>query len=342
MNITQQYLTQNDCYKANRTITPKGVMVHSTAAPGVMAAAWPARWNKPGVEVAVHAFLDSQGAVQTLPWNTRAWHCGTAYSGGPSANNTHIAFEMCEPNEMVLTYRPVLQRSTSNNSVAVKSVQRQLTARGLYMGAIDGSYGPATENAVKAYQKSKGLAIDGICGTKTWGVLVKEPERHCLYNPNAPEVKSYFDAAYANAVSLTAQLCQTYRLDPASDGTVICHSEGYTRKIASNHADVMHWFSLHGKGMDQFRRDVKSQMGASSPAPSSSSVSRPVLRRGATGQDVRDLQALLLKAGQSLPKFGTDGSFGLETETAVKAFQKVRSLTVDGICGPQTWAALYA
>ena len=30
MNLHQLYLTENDCYKANRWITPKGVMVHST------------------------------------------------------------------------------------------------------------------------------------------------------------------------------------------------------------------------------------------------------------------------------------------------------------------------
>ena len=29
MEITEHILTQNDCYKAGRTITPKGIMVHS-------------------------------------------------------------------------------------------------------------------------------------------------------------------------------------------------------------------------------------------------------------------------------------------------------------------------
>ncbi|MCL2030512.1 MAG: N-acetylmuramoyl-L-alanine amidase [Oscillospiraceae bacterium] len=341
MNISQQFLTQNDCYKANRAITPRGVMVHSTAAPGVMAGAWPARWNKPRIEVAVHAFLDDRGVVQTLPWTLRGWHCGAAYSGGPSANNTHIAFEICEPNEMIFTYRPVLKRGVSGNAFAVRGVQRQLAARGLYAGAADGSYGPLTEAAVKAYQSRKNLASDGICGPGTWRALGAEPERLCAYNPDAPAVKDYFEAAYANAAALTAMLCGIYRLDPLSGNTVISHSEGYMRKIASNHADVTHWFPLHGRGMDSFRRDVKARLGSSAPA-GAGAAGRPVLRRGAAGPDVRDMQALLLKAGQSLPKFGADGSFGPETENAVTAFQKARGLTIDGICGPQTWGALYA
>lgn len=79
---------------------------------------------------------------------------------------------------------------------------------------------------------------------------------------------AYFKKVYQEAVELTAYLCKTYNLDPAKDGVVICHSEGHTRGIASNHADVMHWFPKHGKNMNTFREDVKAAMGgASSSAP---------------------------------------------------------------------------
>lgn len=78
----------------------------------------------------------------------------------------------------------------------------------------------------------------------------------------------YFAAVYKEAVELTAMLCKEYNLDPMKDGVVICHSEGYKRGIASNHADVMHWFPKHGKTMDTFRADVAKKMGSNpSPAP---------------------------------------------------------------------------
>ena len=35
-----------------------------------------------------------------------------------------------------------------------------------------------------------------------------------------------------------------------------------------------------------------------------------------------------------------DGDFGTNSEFALKEFQKARGLTVDGDCGPATWAAL--
>lgn len=67
---------------------------------------------------------------------------------------------------------------------------------------------------------------------------------------------AYFAAMYQNAVALCAMLCKTYDLDPLADGVLICHSEGYARGIASNHADVMQWFPKHGKSMDTLRADV--------------------------------------------------------------------------------------
>ena len=65
---------------------------------------------------------------------------------------------------------------------------------------------------------------------------------------------SYFSAVYKEAVELCVHLCKLYGL---SEKDIICHSEGYKQGIASNHADVMHWFPKHGKTMDTFRVDVK-------------------------------------------------------------------------------------
>lgn len=67
---------------------------------------------------------------------------------------------------------------------------------------------------------------------------------------------AYFNKVYQEAVELTAYLCKMFDLDPMADGVVICHSEGYIRGIASNHADVMHWFPKHGKSMSTFCADV--------------------------------------------------------------------------------------
>lgn len=115
MNLNVCMLTNNACYKAGRKITPKGVMVHSTGAnnPNLKRYVGPDdgklgynqygnHWNqdKPdGREVCAHAFIGklADGSVatyQTLPWDTRGWHCGKGSKG--SANDTHISFEICK------------------------------------------------------------------------------------------------------------------------------------------------------------------------------------------------------------------------------------------------------
>lgn len=66
---------------------------------------------------------------------------------------------------------------------------------------------------------------------------------------------AYFAQVYREAAELCAYLCRKYGLDPKTD--IICHSEGNALGIASNHADVMHWFPRHGKSMDSFRAEVE-------------------------------------------------------------------------------------
>ena len=67
---------------------------------------------------------------------------------------------------------------------------------------------------------------------------------------------------------------------------------------------------------------------------------RKTLRKGASGDEVRELQTLLTALGYDIG--AVDGVFGSATESAVRALQSAQGLTVDGICGTATWAALDA
>ena len=49
----------------------------------------------------------------------------------------------------------------------VKEIQQRLKDWGYYKGKVDGNYGKETENAVIAFQKKHGIAIDGIVGNQT-------------------------------------------------------------------------------------------------------------------------------------------------------------------------------
>ena len=196
MRLRKLILTNNACFKAGKTITPKGIMVHSTGAnnPWLKRYVGPNdgllginqynnHWNqdKPdGRQVCVHAFIGklADGTIatyQTLPWNHRGWHGGSGSKG--SVNDTHIGFEICE---------------------------------------------------------------DGLLDS------------------------TYFDKVYREAVELCVYLCKNYGL---TEKNILCHSEGHKLGIASNHADVMHWFPKHDKSMDTFRADVKNALNPIKPSP---------------------------------------------------------------------------
>ncbi len=189
MDLNKLYLTENECFKVGRTMTPKGIMVHSTGAnnPNLRRYLGPDdgklglnpygnHWNQArpdGRQVCVHAFIGklADGTIatyQTLPWDYVGWHSGSGFLGKvKNANNTgYIGFEICE---------------------------------------------------------------DGL------------------------DDKDYFAAIFKEAVELCVYLCGKFNLNA---GDIIDHYEGHKLGLASNHADVGHWFKRHGKSMDDFRAEV--------------------------------------------------------------------------------------
>jgi peptidoglycan hydrolase-like protein with peptidoglycan-binding domain len=58
----------------------------------------------------------------------------------------------------------------------VRTLQQLLRARGQNI-AVDGIFGPKTEDAVKAFQQSKGLSADGIVGPQTWPKLIVQVKK---------------------------------------------------------------------------------------------------------------------------------------------------------------------
>ncbi|MGV9879659.1 peptidoglycan-binding domain-containing protein [Streptomyces sp. NPDC003006] len=69
-------------------------------------------------------------------------------------------------------------------------------------------------------------------------------------------------------------------------------------------------------------------------------VTPRTIRRGSTGNTVREAQCLLVYWGFSVGPSGIDGDFGTNTHNATIRFQRSRGLTQDGAIGPNTWREL--
>ena len=65
---------------------------------------------------------------------------------------------------------PTLKKGTSGN--ITKLLQERLVTLGYSTNGVDGIFGTGTYTAVIAFQKSKGLSVDGIVGTNTWRKLL--------------------------------------------------------------------------------------------------------------------------------------------------------------------------
>lgn len=61
--------------------------------------------------------------------------------------------------------------SPGSTGDVVRRAQRALRRTPNLGVAVDGIFGPVTEQAVKSFQEGAGLAVDGIVGPETWNAL---------------------------------------------------------------------------------------------------------------------------------------------------------------------------
>ncbi len=87
---------------------------------------------------------------------------------GRGLGNIFIGYRKYNKDEL-----PVLKKGAK--SVWVNLLQRLLIAQGYNCGSAgpDGDFGSGTYNAVVAFQRAKGLTVDGIVGKNTWTELTK-------------------------------------------------------------------------------------------------------------------------------------------------------------------------
>jgi len=68
---------------------------------------------------------------------------------------------------------PTTTLKPGDTGAQVRALQRALKALGYSPGAIDGNYGPSTQQAVVRFQQASGLTADGVVGPKTLDALVR-------------------------------------------------------------------------------------------------------------------------------------------------------------------------
>lgn len=121
------------------------------------------------IEARGHAYGIVKTKLSARPWAT--WgYCPYVTYETTAANTSNNTKGVCTVD------LPVLKKGAKSETV--KAMQQLLLAKGYKMKnglktySADGSFGKATENALKNYQRAKGLEVDGSCGPITWRSLL--------------------------------------------------------------------------------------------------------------------------------------------------------------------------
>ncbi len=216
---------------------------------------------------------------------------------------------------------------------------------------VDGSFGAATEAAVRAFQERFDLTVDGIVGEATWNELFAQYEsvQSDIGTPNQYPGSPLRQGDRGSNVKLLqfwlkiARNIYTTLPDLAVDGifgagtrAAVVAFQRFFDLTADGVVGEMTWNKLY---------EVYNGIANDLLAPDLRPGDYPgVLRLGSTGTAVRELQFYLYLVSafdSSVPPVTLNGTFDGETEAAVRAFQQISGLTVDGIVGMATWDALY-
>ena len=216
----------------------------------------------------------------------------------------------------------------NSQGTKVSQLQTDLKQLGYYYAEITGNFGAKTEAAVKAFQKAKGLAADGVAGTKTLNAIAAAVDKAGGSSSGSSSTNMKLGSTGA-AVSALQQNLTTLGY---YYGDVTGHYGNLTQQAVKKFQKA--------KGLTQDGVASTATLNAITSALKNAGVDvgpgtvATTLREGDKGTAVTELQTMLKKLNYY---YGSvTGSFGSLTKQAVRKFQDDNKLTVDGVAGPAT------
>ena len=215
---------------------------------------------------------------------------------------------------------------------------------------VDGSYGAATERAVRAFQQKQSLTADGVVGRTTWNALYAAwlEAQSDLGGTAWPGT-----ALRRGSTGMEVRLVQFWlRLaaDNYSGLTTVTVDGSYGPATVSAVTAFQNEFALAADGVTG--RSTWNKLKEVALAVANKIVDYNVMpgqftatvRQGSSGTAVRAVQFYLRRLSayySDVPTVTVDGTFGAATTRAVRAWQERAGLTVDGTVGRLTWQSIY-
>ncbi len=221
---------------------------------------------------------------------------------------------------------------------AVRDLQNRLIAAQCYEGPVTSYFGPLTHSAVEQCQQKYGVAVDGIVGPQTLGILNGSPSVATQPKPSSANLASGLQRGSRGpqVSALQQQLQQLGLFGSAIDGDF-----GPLTEQAVASFQRLNDLTQTGVFGDRERQVIAgSPVGQPSAAATdlTGTIGRNQLTLGDAGKDVQTLQAKLkaLRYFDSAPT----GYYGSLTKLGVQSFQSDRKLPNSGIADAATLQAL--
>lgn|GEM_PF-1607643 len=141
---------------------------------------------------------------------------------------------------------PTLERD--DRGPAVADLQNRLQAAGFSPGTADGIFGARTEGAVRSYQASRGIEVDGVVGPNTWAQLNGAPavEKPPVAEPVAPGDVARVSDGPSNAK--IASLHPELRAQAAEFVNRVEQELGITLRVTSGYRTYAEQNALYAQG----------------------------------------------------------------------------------------------
>ena len=223
----------------------------------------------------------------------------------------------------------------------VANVQLKLSELYYYDGEITGSYGDLTQAAVMAFQADFGLPATGEADAATQELLFTTDRRPLRLGSTGNDVL-LLQMRLTALGYYTGKLSGTYL--PATEEAVATF-QLYSGESATGEADVdtlALLFSEHAVTYEYGQAHLPTPSAEPEPTASPEPTEIPyvkTLKYEMSGDLVKQVQQRLTDLGYYTHR--VSGNYLGNTRNAVKAFQEQNALKVDGICGQDTWNALF-
>ncbi len=250
---------------------------------------------------------------------------------------------------MSIALTPVLAENLKYGAEGsqVAQAQTRLAQLGFYTGVADGKFGYTTFLAVKGFQAKNALTVDGVIGEAT---VLKLYRTGAINKAGAADASAWSLRVSYGATGPAVSLVQEWLRGLNYYSGPVEAKFGYSTFLAVK--DFQQNNALTADGVVGPLTWVRLQDPAAvpkpvvpvpsvTPGPTATPTAAPPLRiaYGDSGALVLQIQTQLTALGYYSGV--VDGKFGFATYRAVRDFQKVNTLKVDGVVGALTWAKLF-